>query len=142
MTGKEETTAGVLLRVVAKSIDLIIIAAMAELLPRAGYLAGIGYLLIGDAFFKGRSIGKKLVGLAVVSKATGLPCSVRESILRNMILALGVLLFKIPFAGWILGPAAFALEGIILVGSKEGTRLGDEIAKTSVVEVERIPEAV
>jgi uncharacterized RDD family membrane protein YckC len=134
----EQKTAGILLRVVAKFVDLIIIVAIAEVLPKAGYLAGVGYMLIGDGFFKGKSVGKRLVGITVVSKASGMPASMRESILRNMILSLAILFIKIPFIGWIIAAAVFAFEFIFLIGSKEGMRLGDEIAKTAVVEA---PEA-
>jgi uncharacterized RDD family membrane protein YckC len=125
--------ASLLLRVVSKCIDFILILAAAEALPKAGWLAGLGYLLISDGLFEGRSIGKRLTGLRVVS-GSGKPCSIKDSILRNSTLGLGVLLWKIPFVGWIFLLAVIVLEFIILLGSKEGMRLGDEIAKTSVIE--------
>lgn len=132
------------MRVIAKSIDLIIILAVAEVLPKAGFLAGVGYMLTCDGFINGRSIGKKLVGLAVVSKATWEPCSMKDSILRNALLAVGLLFLKIPFIGWALLIAVFLIELIVLIGSSEGSRLGDEIANTAVFEVAKgkEPEAV
>ena len=64
---EEFKRAGLLLRTVAKILDFIIIAAAAEVLPKAGFYAGLAYLLIGDGLFDGRSLGKKIVGLRVVS---------------------------------------------------------------------------
>lgn len=136
----EAKTAGLLLRVVAKSVDLIIILAAAEFLPKAGFLAGVGYMLIGDGLSGGRSLGKRLLGLVVLDKE-GSACKIKESILRNMIPAGGIILWKVPLIGWLLTAALFALEFIILVGSPEGKRIGDEIANTRVVEA-RFEEAV
>jgi uncharacterized RDD family membrane protein YckC len=125
--------AGLLLRVIAKVLDFIIIAAVAEVIPRAGFFAGLAYLLIGDGLFQGRSLGKKLVGLRVVSIYTEKPCSFRDSILRNSVFGIGYLLYKIPLFGWIFIVVISLLEFVILLGSKEKMRLGDEIAKTKVV---------
>ena len=44
---EESTRAGLLVRTVAKILDFIIIAAAVEIVPRAGYFAGLTYLLIG-----------------------------------------------------------------------------------------------
>ncbi|MEJ2314421.1 MAG: hypothetical protein P8Y85_06530, partial [Nitrospirota bacterium] len=82
----ENRRAGLLLRVVAKSIDFIIILAAAEALPRAGWLGGLVYLLISDGLLDGRSVGKKLTGLKVEA-AGGRACTIRDSILRNSTLA-------------------------------------------------------
>jgi len=125
--------ASLLLRVVSKSIDFILILSAAEALPKAGWLAGLIYLLISDGLFKGRSIGKKLTGLRVET-ATGAACTIKDSILRNSTLGAGLILWKVPVVGWLLLAAVVALEFVILIGSNEGSRLGDEIAKTSVVE--------
>lgn len=123
-----------LLRVFAKALDFIIIAAMAEIVPNAGFYAGLSYLLISDGLFNGRSIGKYLIGLRVVSIVTNEPCSIKESIVRNAPLGAGVLLSKLPWIGWIFITAVSAMEFLILLGSKDGMRIGDEIAKTAVIE--------
>ncbi len=130
----EKKRAGLLLRVVSKGIDFILILAVAEALPKAGWLAGLVYLLISDGLIKGQSLGKKLTGLRVET-ADGVPCTIKDSIVRNSTLAVGLVLWKIPLVGWVLLAAVMALEFIILIGSKENARLGDEIAKTSVVEI-------
>ena len=127
--------AGLLLRAIAKTLDFIIIAAVGEVIPKAGFFAGLAYLLIGDGLFEGRSLGKKLIGLRVVSADTGESCSFRDSILRNSIFGIGYLLYLIPWLGWIFIVIVIVFEFIVLLGSKDGMRLGDEIAKTKVVAV-------
>ena len=127
--------AGLLLRAIAKTLDFIIIAAVGEVIPKAGFFAGLAYLLIGDGLFDGRSLGKKLIGLRVVSADTNEPCSFRDSILRNSIFGIGYLLYLIPWLGWIFIVIVIVFEFIVLLGSKDGMRLGDEIAKTKVVTV-------
>jgi len=139
---EEDRRAGLLLRVIAKALDFIFIAAVAEVIPKAGFFAGLVYLLIGDGLFEGRSLGKRFVGLKVVS-ADGLkPCTFKDSILRNCTFGLGYLLFKIPWIGWIFIIIVSALEFIVLLGSKDGMRIGDDIAKTKVITVNTETEAV
>jgi len=129
--------ASLLLRGFAKVLDFILIAAAAELVPKAGFYAGLSYLLISDGLFDGRSIGKRLMGIKVVSVATGTPCSMKESILRNVPLGFGLLLYKVPLVGWIFVFIISALEFLILLGSRDGMRFGDELAKTLVIEGSR-----
>lgn len=135
----EPKKAALLLRVVSKTIDFILVFAAVEALPTAGWLAGIGYILIGDGLFEGRSLGKRLTGLKVVS-ADGKPCSIRDSILRNSPFGVGLLLWKIPIVGWLFLTIIVAFEFILLLGSSEAMRLGDEISKTSVIESAIEPE--
>jgi uncharacterized RDD family membrane protein YckC len=59
----------------------------------------------------------------------------RESIVRNAPLGAGLLLFKLPWIGWIFIAGVSAMEFLILLGSKNGRRLGDELAKTMVIEL-------
>ncbi|HWR59569.1 MAG TPA: RDD family protein [Thermodesulfovibrionales bacterium] len=130
--------AGLLLRIFAKVLDFIVIAAVAEIVPKAGFYAGLAYLLISDGLFEGRGIGKLLIGLRVVSTEHNEPCTVKESIVRNAFLGAGLLPYKIPligsWIGWIFILLVCAVEFLILLGSKEGMRLGDEFARTTVVE--------
>ena len=134
---EEFTRAGLLSRTVAKLLDFILIAAAAEIVPKAGFYAGLTYLLIGDGLFDGRSLGKKLVGIRIVSAETHEPCSFRDSILRNSILGVGYLLSKILWFGWIFILIVAAFEFIILLGSRDKMRIGDEIAKTIVIDSPR-----
>jgi uncharacterized RDD family membrane protein YckC len=131
---EEFARAGLLVRTVAKILDFILIAAAVEIVPKAGFFAGLTYLLIGDALFDGQSLGKKLVGLRVVSADTHQPCTLRDSILRNSIFGIGYFVSWIFWLGWILIAVTAALEFIILLGSSEKMRIGDEIAKTLVID--------
>jgi uncharacterized RDD family membrane protein YckC len=131
---EEPRRAGLLLRTAAKVVDFILIAAVIEIIPRAGFFAGLTYLLLGDGFFDGRSIGKKLLRIRVVSTGAQSPCTFKESILRNSTFAVGYVLWIVPFIGWIFILVITAIEFILVLGSKDGMRLGDEIAKTAVIE--------
>jgi uncharacterized RDD family membrane protein YckC len=131
---EEQRRAGLLLRTAAKIVDFILIAAVIEIIPRAGFFAGLTYLLLGDGFFDGRSIGKKLLRIQVVSVETYSPCTFKGSILRNSPFAVGYVLWIVPLIGWIFILIISIVEFILLLGSKDGMRLGDEIAKTAVIE--------
>lgn len=131
---EDSVKASLLLRVLAKAIDFIIIAAAAKIIPQVGYLAGLVYILISDGLFDGRSLGKKILRLKVVSLSTGDSANFRDSILRNITLAAALLLYKIPLVGWLFVVAILALELILMLGNKDGLRLGDDIANTKVVE--------
>lgn len=131
---EEQRRAGLLLRTAAKIVDFILIAAVIEIIPRAGFFAGLTYLLLGDGFFDGRSVGKKLLKIQVVSADTDSPCTFKDSILRNSTFAVGYVLWIVPFIGWIFILIISAVEFLLVLGSKDGMRLGDEIAKTAVIE--------
>jgi len=131
---EELRRAGLLLRIAAKVLDFILIAAVIEIIPRAGFFAGLAYLLLSDALFDGRSLGKRLVRLQVISSESRQPCSFRDSILRNSTFGLGYLLSLIPWIGWIFIAIVAAGEFVFALGSREGRRLGDELAKTTVIE--------
>jgi uncharacterized RDD family membrane protein YckC len=139
---EESKRAPLLLRTIAKILDFIIIAAAAEIVPKAGFFAGLAYLLIGDGLFEGRSLGKKLIGLRVVSADTNTPCTFRDSILRNSTLGIGFFFYKVLWFGWIFIVLISVFELIILIGSRDGMRFGDEIAKTIVIESPRIKQEV
>lgn len=85
-------------------------------------LLGGAYLLLRDAV-AGRSFGKFLFGLVVVSLETGRPCGWRASAGRNVLLLL-------PGANIV----AAILEASTIVRDPQGQRLGDRFALTQVVE--------
>ncbi len=72
------------------------------------------YCLLKDCIFKGRSLGKLICGLAIVSSETGERPSVGSLILRNLTYVI------------------VQIELIVTLVNK-GKRLGDLIAKTEVV---------
>ena len=92
------------------------------LVPRAGFavllaaaLFGAIYTLLADGLEGGQSIGKRMLGLRVVSMTTGAPCTFGQSFLRNLLLM-------------ILGP----IDWIFIFGERH-QRLGDKAAGTIVV---------
>jgi uncharacterized RDD family membrane protein YckC len=130
------TGTNLLSRTASKSVDLILVFAIMEALPSAGWLAGVLYVLIGDGLLGGQSLGKKLTGLRVIGP-DGRPCNIKSSMLRNAALGLGLFLFRIPLLGWLILIALVGFEFVTLIGSAEGRRFGDELAGTSVIEAER-----
>jgi uncharacterized RDD family membrane protein YckC len=125
-------------RAVAGFIDLLLIIGLARLPDVLGFLSALGYLLIRDGLFQGRSAGKKLIGLGVVMEdVQGRAASYRESIIRNATLAAAFILFCIPYAGWVLAPLALGMECLVAVGDDQGMRVGDMLARTHVVEPNR-----
>ena len=133
--------AALLNRSIAKFVDLLIVAALAELPSMVGFYAGLTYLLIADGLSQGRSVGKRLIGLEVVLPASATPCTFRESILRNTPLAVATILYaKLPYLGWLLGLSVFVLEALLAIGNERGQRVGDELAGTQVIE-RRVEEA-
>ena len=121
-------------RAAAGMVDLLLIIGLARLPDTLGFLSAAGYILIRDGLFDRRSIGKKLIGLRVVSSEDhGLAAKYRDSIMRNVTLVAAYLLFLIPYAGWILGPLALGAECLTAIGDDAGMRIGDMLARTHVV---------
>ena len=126
--------ASLLLRVMAKTLDFIVIAAALKAIPRVGFIAAIAYLLICDGLFDGRSLGKKIIRLRVISASTAADGSFRDSMIRNAPFAMALAFFNIPFVGWLFPVFITAFEFLLALGNGEGMRLGDELAGTKVIE--------
>jgi len=80
-------------------------------------VSSLGYWLLRDGLFGGRSLGKKLMGLKVVT-ADGKPCNYMKSLLRNITLCV---------------PLLNIVELIMPFVDKDGLRFGDKIAGTQVI---------
>jgi len=119
-------------RLVARIIDLLAAAALAHVAKPVGFFAGLTYLLIADGVMPGRSMGKAVIGIRVVT-VDGRPVGLRESILRNLPFGVAMVLAAIPWIGWLLAGAVVVLEGLLVVGNERGRRLGDEAAQTQVM---------
>jgi uncharacterized RDD family membrane protein YckC len=129
-------------RAVAGFIDLLLVIGMARLPDVMGFLAVIGYILIRDGLFHGRSVGKKVIGLHVAPvDGPGKTVSFRESIIRNAPIAVAYLLFLVPYAGWLLGPLTLGIEALTAIGDERGMRIGDLLARTYTAQ-ERSAEPV
>lgn len=126
--------AGVFNRVVAKFIDVLVALLLAELPGRVGVIAGLTYIGVADGLMGGRSVGKRLIGLRTVMRKTGRPADFRASVLRNTTIGFLYLLYRIPLVGWAFAVFGLGFEMLLIIGSHEGLRLGDEIAGTVVAE--------
>ena len=113
---------------------------MAEkgLMPAALIFEGL-YLLLRDGLFKGRSLGKLVVGIQAVD-LNGNPCGFWRSVLRNLIfVAPGAIAWSI-FSALVLGlilrifSVIYLIEYLALRSSPEARRLGDRLAKTRVID--------
>jgi hypothetical protein len=118
-------------------------------------------LIVRDWFYEGRGIGKNLMGLQVVDIRTGQPCSLIQSIKRNIIMfgpplvlyiiitVLNVMrLFKLPGVTMISGIGMDIINNLgflyllIVIPSEayraynraDGRRFGDDFAGTTIVE--------
>lgn len=131
---EESKRAGLLVRTVAKILDFIIIVAASEIVPKAGFYAGLAYLLIGDSLFGGQSLGKRLLGIRVVSSVSQKPCAIRDSIIRNSMFGVGYFFSGMLWFGWLFVILVALFEFIVLLGNKDQMRLGDELAKTLVLD--------
>ncbi len=118
--------AHVLNRFIAKAIDGMLVAAASQVIAPVGWISGLAYALIADGFPGGQSMGKRLIGLQTVVP--------RESIVRNLPMAVAYLLVPVPYIGWLLAGAVVAFEALLLIGNEQGVRLGDEVAGTQVLD--------
>lgn len=133
--------ANILNRFIAKFIDFLIVAAIFQIPLQISFLASLAYLLISDGFASGRSIGKQLIGLQVVIPDPLRGVSFKESIIRNFPLGVGFLFFHIPVIGWLLVLLIVGFESLLIIGNAKGHRIGDELAKTQVLD-QMIPESL
>src|SRR5262245_57527445 len=115
-------------RLYAATIDGLLVASILALSwsssssSIAFVASGTAYVLLRDTV-RGRSLGKFLLGLTVISLETGQPASARDSVARNV-------LFVLPGANI----ASVFLETRTLARDPQGLRLGDRLAMTQVVD--------
>jgi uncharacterized RDD family membrane protein YckC len=91
------------------------------------FTVSTGYFIFWEMVTGGRSPGKLLVGLRVVRR-NGLPIDLRSSVVRNLMRAVDML------------PAEYLVGIISILLSSSGERLGDHIAGTIVLRLDR-PES-
>ena len=134
----ERRKAGVLKRILARLVDGLVAWAFALVLPPLGILVGLLYLAVADGVQKGQSLGKMVFGLEVVME-DGSPCDLKASIYRNIPFELALLFAAVPLLGWILliiaGIPILLIELWLVIADHSGSRLGDRIAGTTVVEL-------
>jgi uncharacterized RDD family membrane protein YckC len=129
-------------RVIAKLIDIAIVMLLAAVLPHpVGPLLGFFYSLVCDGMhfwiFDAQSVGKKLMGLKVVSLSRGGPATARDSVLRNAPVGVATFFAIIPIWGWLIlaaiGLPLMAMEIYLMITVETGHRLGDVMGDTEVV---------
>jgi uncharacterized RDD family membrane protein YckC len=125
-------------RLIAKAVDIFIVVCFSVLFFPLGIVLGIIYMSISDGLANGQSVGKKFMGFSVKSLEDGSPCSIKQSVVRNLPFTLPLLVaVLLPLIGWILG----AILAVVLIGFElyllynldSGHRLGDVMADTSVM---------
>ena len=126
------------LRILATMIDIAIFLFFVVISGPFGVVIGAAYLLVRDGW-NGRSLGKILVGLQVVTFIDGRPAGLRESLLRNIPLAIVAVLSVVTIFGWVMfftvGPVTFGWTLYQIYTEDSGRRTGDLLAHTAVIEI-------
>jgi uncharacterized RDD family membrane protein YckC len=126
-----------IVRIVAKSFDLGCVVLTGLISYPWGVFLGLGYLAVCDSLFDGQSFGKRFFGFRVVSLKDGLPCTTKQSFIRNLPFTVPLFFLLIPFWGWLVFfllviPLGF-LELYLLLRLDSTHRLGDVMADTTVI---------
>jgi uncharacterized RDD family membrane protein YckC len=124
-------------RLIAKAIDIGIVLILSMLFYPVGLVLAIVYMAMSDSLQEGQSVGKKLMGFAVISLEDGKPCSLKQSVIRNLPLLVPMIFAIVPLWGWIicslLAVPLIILEAVFIFKLDSGHRLGDVMADTSVI---------
>ncbi len=124
----------ILNRIIARFIDILFVLLLARLPGFIGFFAALTYIGIADGLMDGRSLGKRIIGLRVYRPEKGRAADFRDSILRNSTIGFLFVVSRVPYVGWAVAAAGLGFELVLMIGSPEGRRLGDEIASTKVME--------
>jgi uncharacterized RDD family membrane protein YckC len=94
-------------------------------------------MCLSDSLTGGQSVGKKLMGFAVISLEDGTPCNLKQSIIRNLPILIPMFFALIPFWGWIISSILalplIGLEVYLMLKLDSAHRLGDVMADTTVI---------
>ena len=128
-------------RALARTVDVLLAAALFLVLRWFGSFVGTvvaaSYVLLQDGLGIGQSFGKRLFELRVVDDATRLPCTLEQSVRRNVVGALTAFLLGFDVTrplGVLVGAAAVGVEAYLFLVSGSGIRWGDVYSGTRVVE--------
>ena len=109
-------------RIAAWVIDGLIFLGLGIAFGPIGWVVSAGYWLLRDGLFAGQSIGKRLMGLRVVTGPDRTPCTLTSSALRNV-------LWVIPVVNCVTGVTGL----YYLFNDAPGRHWGDRLADTRVV---------
>jgi uncharacterized RDD family membrane protein YckC len=104
-------------------LDAPILTAMQVITAVAGYIA---YPVTTETVFRGRTVGKLLVGLRVVRDDGG-PITFRQALVRGLVGA------AIEWPALLLGPIGWLITLWTMLASPQGKRVGDYAAGTLVI---------
>lgn len=128
-------------RAIGKSIDFVLMGVLLLLPNLVGIFAAGLYILVSDGFFRGQSVGKKLVGLRVVATdpgQEGSKCTFRRSVVRNFPYGFIVVFGSIPLFGLFivlpLGVLFLMIEAYFVYADDHGIRIFDIYAGTQVID--------
>ncbi len=127
-----------LARLAAKAIDLFLALLPVALFSSSGtLLLSSIYFAISDSFPHGQSVGKRFIGLRVISLENGQACSISQSIIRNLPISIPLFLGASPIWGSIIalviGTPLILLETYLIFKLDSSNRLGDVMADTTVM---------
>jgi uncharacterized RDD family membrane protein YckC len=123
-------------RFLARLADLLVAGLFAYLVPTVGPLLAVFFVLLADALPNGQSPGKRLVGIKAVHVPTRTPCGPRQSVLRNLTVAVAVAFLVTEFnalLAWLALPILL-FEAYSAATDALGLRLGDVLADTQVID--------
>jgi hypothetical protein len=98
------------------------------LVSLAAACAPAAYLILRDAL-GGKSIGKLLVGLAVVNPARRRRGGLADSVLRNLVFGFAV----VPLVGWVITFAIAGVAGVAILSGRP-TRIGEGLTDARVMD--------
>ena len=121
----------------AKFIDLFIVLILSAIYFPVTILFGLVYAALADSIQDGQSVGKKIIGLRVISVENGSPCTQKQSFIRNLPILIPLFFSVIPIWGWmfsvLLAIPLIGLEIYLIYNLHSGHRLGDVMAETTVM---------
>jgi len=124
--------AGLTRRILAEVIDRMIPLPFVSFIFPLWTFVVVAYHLVCDGTPSGRSPGKWVCRLRVISTRTGAPCGIARSILRRLPTALS----QAAYCAWVMIPFVVAFELILLAMvwlNPSGRRPEDYVAGTQVV---------
>jgi uncharacterized RDD family membrane protein YckC len=119
--------------------DLLVFVGLASVLEPLGAGLGLLYVLVADAAWPGQSPGKRLARVVVHRTNGARGHALLASALRNLPLAVALLLALIPVVSWLLFPTLglflVGLEALLTRHGRLGRRLGDVLADSYVADL-------
>lgn len=131
--GSPYPRADLALRLLAKSADLLVAVLFVALVPTVGSLLALAYLLFVDGMPNGQSPGKRLMGVKAVHVPTRQGCNLRQSVVRNLPVAIAFGFAINPFLLLVAIPVGL-FELYMVVTDPLGVRIGDVFADTQVID--------